>query len=372
MPEDFIVEEIYDLKRFEEKDEGKDYFYFKLKKTNYDTLRALDKIAKIFHVSKKMVHFAGTKDKVGITTQIISIVGLKEDNFFNNVDFINNNVDDIEIEYIGKYSGRINLGDNLGNRFMIVARDLREEEVSIAEENCKKIEENGVLNFFDEQRFGYAGNSHIVGKYAIKGDMEMAVYEILSSTPPNPSDDLKNFIDFVKDNWEKIKEQDEEAIQKAIELTPGFLKSEAQMIEHLGKYKNDFYGAFRKVHKKLRTLYINAYQSYVFNETIMIKNDVDELELVNPDFDLTTETGKITEQILSKDDITLEDLKLKSMPEIKLTDIRRKVKVFPKNLEIVETGDDELNEGKKKMKVSFELGPGEYATNVVKQLFITQ
>ena len=74
-------------------------------------------------------------------------------------------------------------------------------------------------------------------------------------------------------------------------------------------------------------------------------------------------------RLLEKDGLKVDDFLLPSMPELRLDSSSRKVKIFPKGIGLGEACSDDLNEGKLKVKVSFELGKGEYATNVVKQLF---
>jgi len=373
IPEDFLVDEIYDINVFNEKEEkNRKYDYFILTKKNYTVIKAIDSVARIFNVSRKFVNFAGTKDRVGITTQVISILGIKNDNLQKNLDFFNENLDDLNLEFLGEFKGRINLGDNLGNSFSIIVRDLEKEDISLAKKNKELIEKNAVLNFFDEQRFGYAQNSHIIGKYILKNEVEFAVKEILTSMPKNPKEDHINFVNKIKENWNEIKTQNIEVLNNLIEITPTFLRDEKKILEHLLGAKNDFPGAFRRIHKKIRTLYVNAYQSYIFNELIKLEkissNNLN-LELVHKDFNLENEIGIEVKKLLEKDGLSLENFELKSMPELRLSSVFRDIKIFPKDLEIFESEKDELNEGKLKVKISFKLDSGEYATNVVKQLF---
>jgi tRNA pseudouridine13 synthase len=147
----------------------------------------------------------------------------------------------------------------------------------------------------------------------------------------------------------------------------------------LKKAKNDFPGSYRTLMKKLRTLYINAYQSHIFNCTIkelMAKGklgDYKTLELINhfTDFDkVPADVLAIVDSILAKDEVTRDMFQLKSWPELKAkSTVMREITIMPNNLTIGTFEDDELNEGKKKVLVSFELGSGQYATNIVKQLF---
>ena len=376
-PQDFIVDEIFDLEIFKDKDEDRKqpYYYFKLTKTNYNQLRALQIIANTFNTSKKLVHFAGTKDKVGITSQLVSVYGINEEIYEKNLEYFNSQ-EDLHLELLGKFKSRINLGDNLGNKFSITVRDIEQQDFEIAKKNIKKIEKGGVLNFFDEQRFGYANNSHIVGKYILKNEVENAVYEILTSLPTKTQSELlTTFVNFIKSNWQQIKEQNIEIINQAIELAPNYLDNEKQMLNHLTKHKNDFPGSFRKIHKKLRTLYINAYQSYIFNETILQldkNNNLDkyeQLSLISNDIQLDENIKPIVDNLLEKDNLTLDNFKLASMPELKIYSDIRKVKNFPKNIKLNNLEQDELNENKFKVLITFDLDSGEYATNVIKQIF---
>jgi tRNA pseudouridine13 synthase len=389
MPEDFIVKEIIDLEKLKEKKlkklnkEGKnkldECYFFKLTKKNYSQIRAIEKISKIFHISKKRIFFAGTKDKLALTEQLICINHLNK-NFEKNLDFFNNNIKDLKLEYISKENFRLNLGDNEGNLFIITLRDLKDEEIKKIKKNIETISKDGIFNYFESQRFGYANNSHIIGKYLIKKEIDKAIYEILTSTPiENPQDEITNYTDFIKKNYEKIINQNKNILKKIFEIIPNQRKEDLKIIEHLYKYKNDFYGAFRTIPKKLRTLYINAYQSYIFNETLnFIKKNyeninniekIEEIELINSEF--KCENEDITNFILNKikeDNINLEDLKLNSMPEIKIKNIKRKIKIYPKEIKIINIEKDEFFENKNKIIIEFKLGSGEYATNVIQNL----
>lgn len=376
IPKDFIVEELYDLNELKkkEKDEKEIYHYFILTKENYAQLKALEIIARIFNTSRKRVHFAGTKDKVGITKQLISISGVKKENLEKNMIYFNDKFKDLKLEYLGEFPSRLNLGDNLGNKFQITIRDITENEIEKAKNNLEEIKENGVLNFFDDQRFGYANNSHIVGKYILKNDVKSAVIEILTSLPPKPVDNALEFVNQVKNNIDKITNADNNFIEHLIEIAPKYLYGEKDILKHLKKHKNDYPGSFRRLHKKLRTLYICAVQSYIFNETIKqipkqeMKNIL--LPLISADTEFENKkVEEITLKILKENNIEKKDFLLTSMPELRPESALRQTLLFPKELQISNIEKDDLNENKYKIIIEFELESGAYATNVVKNLF---
>lgn len=376
IPEDFLVEEIFDLKNFlkeSQEEKNQTYHYFKLTKKNYAQMRAIEKVSTFFNISRKNVHFSGTKDKVGITIQVISLFGLKKGNLEKNLEYFNEKLEDLNLEYLGEGNRRIALGDHLGNNFKITIRDLSNEEIEKIEKNFKNLEKNGVLNFFDEQRFGFAGNSHKVGLAILRNDLESAVKIILTSTPPKPTPDLEEFVNQVKNNYSDIKDANQEVINKLISIAPKFLRNEVEILKHLKNSKNDFPGAFRTIHKKLRTLYLAAYQSYIFNETIdkIDTKRITELPLIFNETEFEEkEVEDITKKLLESDLIALENFKLDSMPELRIKEqVKRETRIFPSNCKLDEFVDDELNEKKKKVLLSFDLEKGAYATNVAKSLF---
>jgi len=370
IPEDFIVEELFDDTTNAQK--GGNFAYFELTKKNYAQMKAIEIVADTFNVERKQLRFAGTKDKVGITKQIISIQNLNKNNIQNQVDYLNEHNKDIQLKYLGNFNRRINLGDNLGNRFKIVIHDLNKEDTLKIKDNSKKIQKDGALNFFDEQRFGFANNSHIIGLRVLQNNLEGAVKEILISHPKDASNEHITIVEEIKNNWDDIKSQNLDIIDKIINLMPNYLRVEKKILEHLKKAKNDFPGSFRTIHKKLRTLYINAYQSYIFNE--LLKNFPQENEfplLISSTKFQNEDIDKYVSNLLIKDNISRENFKLPSSPEYKFNfEVKRKTRIFPKNFKFKEEEKDELNENKLKLEVEFELEKGAYATNIIKQLFL--
>jgi tRNA pseudouridine13 synthase len=384
LSKDFEVNELYDLESITQEDEGhgRIYYYFILEKTNYTQIKALEKVANIFKVRRDDIHFAGTKDRVGVTRQLISVKGVKKHTFENNVAFFNKRLGpDLKLTFIDRFNSRISLGDNLGNSFVITLRDLNQGEDLCIRKGVLEVAREGVLNYFDDQRFGYAGNSHIIGKYVLKNDLESAVKEILFSLPPTPREEFSLWVSKIKENWKEIKDQNQGVISSIIKSAPKFYQNECRMLRHLHDHKNDFPGAFRVIHKKLRTLYVNAYQSYLFNEVLTLS--VDELEtcvnsvsgtlpggieLMHSGIDTSSSYGKIYKELFEKDGLSLEDFSLSSMPELKQEFVTRKTRVFVQDLKIHCIAKDDCFENKNKLIISFSLGSGSYATNVIKEL----
>ncbi len=376
MPQDFIVNEIYDEKDLRKNPpETKSYFYFKLTKTNYAQLQAIRKVASVFNVGHRSVHFLGTKDKMGITTQLISIANIEETKIPLHIEFLNSNIDDLHLEYIGKFTSRLNLGNNKGNEFKIIIRDVNETELEKFNKNLAIFEKGNwkIKNFFETQRFGFANNTHIIGKFLLAGEIKLAVFEILKSCPQNPQEEIKIFTDNICENFNQFIE-DTSLIDKAIELCPKYFSRDyLPILNHLKKCPNDNYGAFRTLPKTLRTLYVHAYQSYIFNETLkkFPLTEIDSLPLLNFFVKYDEKQEKFIDKILKKDNLTKSSFELTSMPELRYTaQVNRNIFIKIEDFKTIEIEKDDLFKNAKKIEITFKLKSGAYATNFINQLFI--
>ena len=313
LPEDFVVKEISGIKLV---DSG-EYTVFRLKKKNYPTERAVQHIAKALRIDRKRIGYAGNKDRVAITEQNISVKGMKKDKAESL------GLKDIELKFAGYCKGPISLGDLEGNQFEIAVRNISEQP--------KKVEK--IINYYGEQRF--SKNNAEIGKAIIKKDFKRAVDLILDS----------------------IGEQEE------------------RVIEHLKKDKNDFVGALKTMPWKVLNLYIHAYQSKLWNEIAkeLVEKGVKENKKI-PLIGFATEIRdkelkRIVEEIMQNEQIGYQDFVIRAIPDLSTDGSERELYAEVKDMEIGKPEDDELNKGKKKVKISFSLGRGSYATEVVKALF---
>jgi len=348
LPEDFCVEEIITIKT---KRSG-DFTYFWLIKKNWTTMRAIQQIAKQCHVSKKRFRFAGTKDKVALTKQLVSAYKVDK-KLLENV-----KLKDIKIKVIGKGDKQISLGDLKGNKFQIIIRDLKKDESKKLKTKLLKVSK-GFKNYFGPQRFG-RGNTHKVGREILKGNLEKAVKLILTFTSKDESEDAKAFRRFAKENWGKWK--------SILKKAPKFLGIEKALLNWLILHPNDFAGALRKIPKPIRKMYVHAYQAWIFNKALhelkIIRKKV--LPVVGSKTKLGTDKfSKTVKALLKKDGIKLEDFSSKRMPELASEGNFRKAVIKPKQFKIGKILPDELNKDKFKIKLSFILPKGAYATTLI-------
>jgi len=172
-PEDFRVEEqiAYALSG-----EG-EHLWCWVEKRGENTDWVAGMLAKWAGTSKRNVGFAGQKDRQAVTKQWFSIqLPGKED---PNPDMLH--VDGVQILCMQRHNRKLQRGGLSGNRFELVIRDISKanscvhdmsSEAVISEINNRlhSIAEQGVPNYFGEQRFGKGGNNLSEGEKLLTAD----------------------------------------------------------------------------------------------------------------------------------------------------------------------------------------------------------
>ena len=172
-PEDFVVEEVLaDGSRAEVKSARKTlhvtgrgrYLACVLIKRNWDTILAVEAVAKQLGMSAEAIQIAGIKDAKAVTAQHISI-GRVTPEQVSQV-----KIRDINLHPFRFVNEKIHSGLLLGNFFRIVIRAIAHSS-SLIEKRMENMQNElsswgGIPNFFGHQRFGTVRPiTHIVGKF---------------------------------------------------------------------------------------------------------------------------------------------------------------------------------------------------------------
>ncbi|MEM5804547.1 MAG: tRNA pseudouridine(13) synthase TruD [Candidatus Aenigmatarchaeota archaeon] len=352
--EDFRVEEIP-----KPLPEGEEFTIAWMEKFNWDTNSAVRAIAKRLHISSKRIGVAGTKDKRAVTKQRISFWNVPKERIENL------KIRGIKLSDFGKSGRRIKVGDLEGNRFVITIRDVKlsEEEIRARLGRVFAALEKGIPNFFGPQRFGEVRpTTHLVGREMLKGNFEEAAKIYLTMVFEREPDDAKAARKLLAENWGS-----KEGYLKALRIFPMRLKYERSMLDYLAKFPNDFGGAIRRMPLRMRKMMINAFQSFIFNQ--VAKEGMDTVKL--PGYDTKLGKGASDQKIkkiLEKEGVKIQDFRMLGMPELACTGSERKVMLVPKDLKIEEIADDDFNDSKKKVTISFSLPSGAYATVVLNKV----
>ncbi len=161
--DDFFVTEIPNRK-FAEK--GK-YLILKVQKIEMTTWDMIAVFKKYLNIDATEIGYAGLKDKHATTIQYISF----------NVRYANAlkkfKHKQIKILEFIKDNKSIRMGDLEANRFGINLYNVDNVKAGKIEKTIKKIEKNGLANYFGYQRFGTKGDSLSQARRMIEGDLHV-------------------------------------------------------------------------------------------------------------------------------------------------------------------------------------------------------
>jgi tRNA pseudouridine13 synthase len=258
-PEDFLVEE---LPLYEPSGEGQ-HVYTLLEKRGLSTYQAMGAIARRLGVTPREIGYAGLKDARAVTRQMISIDGVEP------VQVEALELPGIKILWVKRHRNKLKMGHLAGNRFTVRVRDVNQDALPIAEKVLDELSRRGVPNYFGEQRFGLRGNTHLLGRALLRGDVEAFAHEYLghprADDPPEVRAARAAF--------------DAGDYATALAGWPTALRDERRALEDIARHAGDLGRAVRLQDKKLRRLYLSAYQSYLFNRLLAERIDrLDRLE----------------------------------------------------------------------------------------------
>ena len=316
VPEDFIVDEVIQLKLVNERT---NYVIFKLSKTNWDSFKVINNLSKALNIKNKLIGYAGNKDKLAITSQYVSFYKIPKER----IERVK--MHDVKLEFVGYAVDRINLGDLEGNNFIIAVRDLSKKVILPKDLQLE--------NYFGNQRFGNKANTHLVGKAIIKKDFKLAC-ELLNIPMSNN--------DFIFE----LRKQPRRLLRFYISSYQAFIWNKL-LSNHLKKQKDSLI-----IKSNSGDLYIS-------------KSNIEDFKIPLISFD--AEMSDELKSILEEENIQLKDFIIPQMPELTTETVYRNAFIDVKNISF-EYSDDELNKNKLKVVIKFFLPKGCYATMLISKL----
>lgn len=380
-PEDFKVEEITDLKISQDKNKFKVYL---LEKRSIETFYIIRYISKQNDIPSSEIGIAGLKDKHAFTKQYITIPSKYDIKMKGELNF--------NLKFVGYSDKEISIGDLTGNKFEIIVRDIKKSDLSGIIQKANDLKKTGAPNYFDSQRFGSVINNQFIAKFLIKKDYENAVKAFLTNTSKSENKEVKEDKRKILENWGKF--------DKINVKNHDFL----EVIDEYNKTK-DWLKAYKKIKPNIREIIISAYQSYLWNECIkelLLKNinknriypvpynigkllfyknaNEEELKKLPESFQTISDEIKpkeyekeIIDKVLLKENVSLKNFDIKNETGSFFKTHERKVVLMPNDFEFSDFETDNLNDKGKnkifKMKLSFSLPKGSYATIITKRLF---
>lgn len=316
-------------------------------------------------------------------------------------------IKDVDIKNLYCSDHPVKIGCLLGNSFEIIIRNISgntrsqniQDIISIIEDNA------GFPNFYGIQRFGVIRPiTHVVGKHIVFNDFEKAVMSYIA----NPVYEEDEEIYKLRERLEKTRN-----FSEALSAYPDYLNFEKAILNKLVTEPEDFVGAIKELPKNLLTMFVYAYQSYLFNRILserirrklplnraivgdailpVRRGIIDEnviivtkenIEKVNkqlsknkafvsgPLFGSDTvfsegEMGEIERNIVDSEGFDPRDFIIPEIPFISSSGSRRLILSPVKNFRF-ELNNDNVNNDKLALTLKFELNKGCYATSLLRE-----
>ena len=382
LPEDFEVEELSDFPM-----DGGPFAVYLLTKRSLGTPEAITAISSRWNFPRRVIGYGGLKDKHAITRQWVTIQRGPRRDFRE---------ESLSLTYQGQANRPFGPQDIVANRFHIVLRNMTEEAVQQILRVRESLAIFGMPNFYDDQRFGSLGESgEFIARPWCLGNYERALW--LAIAEPNSHDrpndrDEKEIIRRLWGDWVACKN----TLRKS---------SSRSIITYLVDHPERFREAFALQRQDMRSLWLAAYQSDLWNRCLAAKlnesidasrlfvvqlasakvpfftelnedeaHDLSELSLPLPSARLHLDTGPMLdlyEKVLGEQGLSLRELRVKYPRDSFFSKGERQAIIKPRNLKMTRTGDDDLNAGRHRMALEFILPRGSYATILIKRLTLS-
>ncbi len=405
-PEDFLVEELATPEFLSglrpSPSIGNQHGVFRLEKTQLTTPHAAQMLASALNVRNAAVEYAGLKDKHARTVQLVTVsVPTVADAAL------------LPKETAGpKWSAAlqgwsaqpITAAELEGNRFRIVVRDVRPEDEAAIRFRASLLGTGrgslSIVNYFGAQRFGSARHGEgWIAKELIAGRFEQALRLAIGTPSRKDTGVTRTFTRMLASGWGEwgrlAKELPRCPEKKAIERLAFMASRRSEPIDDRG-----FREAFVALPYFLQQLYVEAYQSHLWNElarrivrratpaSSMLQADDEfgkmlfpafaavsdelrhlQLPLLAPESIARDPWREDLEAVLAAEKIALSELKIPGLRRPYFGEALRSLFVEARGVRIAPAETDELSQrGLRKVDVCFDLPRGAYATVVLRAL----
>ncbi|MDB5390012.1 MAG: tRNA pseudouridine synthase TruD [Planctomycetaceae bacterium] len=347
------------------------------------TPETIEEILRRWKLPRDRVSYGGLKDKHALTTQFVTIFqgprrDLREHAF--------------EMIYVGQASQPFTPQFISGNKFLVTLRSLQPDAVKQVIDALEFVRRDGIPNYFDDQRFGSVGFSgEFVAQPWCLGNYERTIWLALADANEHDRPDERAEKQALRDHWGNW-----QACKRA--LRPSNRRS---IITFLADRPDDFRGAVGRLRIDLRGIYLAAFQSAMWNRLLAawIKAECrpDQLVPVSlklgpvpffealddaqrthlqgttlplPSARIKLEPGPVAtimDDILKDVGLELRQVRVKYPRDSFFSKGDRKAVIPLNKIESLVAADD-IDVGRQKIRLNFELPRGSYATILVKRL----
>jgi len=246
-PEDFLVDEI---PLYEPSGQG-EHLYLGVQKRGMAHSEMLEVLMRHFGVPEEAIGFAGMKDKIAVTRQAVSIhlpgreppaVELRHDR--------------LGILWAQRHANKLRRGHLAGNRFSIRIRGIDPLRATTIWQGLRRLEREGVPDYYGAQRFGYRRNNHRMGAHLLNGDPDALLAELLGTVTAFPEHQRR-----ARELFDAGKHGE------SLGLWGRNDRAERVALNALAHGRSPR-AAVKAISPAMRTFWISAFQSVVFNRLL--------------------------------------------------------------------------------------------------------
>lgn len=380
LPEDFRVEELTDVAPAADGP----FALYRLHKVGWTTPDAIQVIARRWNLRWNQIGYGGLKDRHADTTQYLTILHGPRRNLSHQR---------IEVTHLGQAHQPYSSRDIRANRFAVVLRAVSPGDEAGVLAAVEQVRRTGVPNYFDDQRFGsVTADGRFVARELVFGRFEEALKLALTAPYEFDRADEKREKQTLTQHW-----GDWPACKA--KLPKGHARS---LVTYLCDHPTHFKGAVARLRPELQGLYLSAYQSEVWNRVLAkwlaanfppeslgvirqhrgeqpVPTDVPDpladrwanlvIPLPSPRLkpDPAADYLPHLDAVLAEEGLTLKQLKVPGLDKPFFSKGERAGCLRPAGM-TADAADDDLNRGKRKLTLRFDLPRGCYATMVVKRV----
>jgi len=307
-----------------------EHLFIHIRKTGANTVFVARELAKYFKLKEQLVSYAGLKDRFAITEQWfgVHVPGKQE------YDLSDLNIEGVEVLSYKRHNKKLRTGALTGNRFELILRDVT--NLKALHECWTNIVEQGVPNYFGEQRFGIDGGNigcalALFSGTKVKDKKKRGMY--LSAARSTIFNDIIN---------ERIKEN----VFTKLQVGDVLMLAGTQSVFHLDEVDDSIEQRFNDKDVDITATMWGAGELMTSAEPKALEQKVadhhDEFSQGLPRFGLKQERRRIR--------LVIKDADIEVLPNI------------------VKSSDAAANDSLPAVKINFTLAAGSYATTVLREL----
>ena len=269
--EDFQVEEI---PLYAACGEGT-HVYFQVRKAGIPTPVAVERIARHMGVRPTDIGLAGLKDAHAVTTQMMSLEHADAEKLAAYRD------SQMQVLSTARHTNKLRPGHLAGNRFLIRIRGAGEPQIAPAREILDVLVRRGVPNYFGHQRFGARSDTADLGKALIRSDLDEFLAIFLGRARPDDPPDCKAARDAFDAGFHN----------RALERWPRHYGDQRRALAAYKK-RGKAWPAAAAIDKRMKRLFVSAFQSAVFNDVLARRIETID-RVLEGDLAKKTDTGGV-------------------------------------------------------------------------------